>query len=55
MPQGIAGAPLEDDAVDAANTDSFFTSFVDPHSGHFAPFQSEERTSTSLSFPHALQ
>ena len=56
MPHGIAGAdaPLED-AVDAAKTDSFLTSRVDPQAGHGVPFQSEDRTSTSLSFPHALQ
>lgn len=32
------------------NTDSFFASWVDPQWGHGVPFQSVERTRTSLSF-----
>jgi hypothetical protein len=42
-------APLE------ANTESFFCSFTEPHCGHFVPFHSLERTSTSLSRLQSLQ
>jgi len=38
-----------------AKTDSFFVSLVEPHAGHFVPFQSFERTRISLSFPHFSQ
>jgi hypothetical protein len=52
--QDISGALPLPPALDA-NTDSFFASFTEPHWGHFVPFQSLERTSTSLSFPHFSQ
>ena len=45
---GISSCPEPE-----ANTDSFFSSFTDPQCGHFVPFQSLERTSTSLSFSHS--
>lgn len=32
-----------------ANTDSFFTSLVEPQCGHFVPFQALDRTRISLS------
>jgi len=32
-----------------ANTESFFSSLVDPQCGHWVPFHTVERTSTSLS------
>jgi hypothetical protein len=32
-----------------AKTESFFCNFAEPQRGHFVPFQSVERTSTSLS------
>jgi len=39
-----AGAPLED-----AKTESLFSSFAEPHRGHFVPSHALERTSTSES------
>jgi hypothetical protein len=42
-------------ATDDAKTDSFFTSFVEPHLGHFVPFHSLERTRISLSFSQCSQ
>ena len=47
---GAAGAPPED-----ANTESFFSSFDEPHLGHFVPSHALERTSTSESSPHFPQ
>lgn len=44
-----ASPPLE------ANTDSFFSSLVEPQCGQGVPFQSLDRTSTSLSFAHSQQ
>jgi len=44
-------APLPDEA----NTESRFDSFGEPQCGHLVPFQSLERTSTSLSFLHFSQ
>jgi hypothetical protein len=41
---GSDAPPFED-----AKTESFFWSFLDPQSGQAVPFQSLERTSTSLS------
>jgi hypothetical protein len=38
-----------------ANTDSFFVRRVEPHAGHAAPRQREDRTRISLSFPHFAQ
>jgi hypothetical protein len=42
-------------ALDEANTDSFFASFVEPQRGHFAPFHRLERTRSSLSRSHFSQ
>lgn len=42
-------------APEEANTESFFSSFVEPHCGQRVPFQSLERTSTSLSVSQARQ
>jgi hypothetical protein len=38
-----------------AKTESFFSNFVEPHSGHFVPFQLLERTRISLSLSQASQ
>ena len=50
-PLGLETAP----AVDEANTENFFSNRVDPHFGQRVPFQSEDRTNTSLSWSHAPQ
>lgn len=42
-------------ALAEAKTENFFSSFVEPHCGHLAPFQLLERTRISLSFPHFSQ
>jgi hypothetical protein len=42
-------------ALAEANTESFFSNFVEPQFGHFVPFQSLERTRISLSFSHCSQ
>lgn len=58
MPQD-PGVPVQvapsSPPTDEANTESFFDNRVDPHCGHLVPFQSVERTSTSLSFLQASQ
>jgi hypothetical protein len=38
-----------------AKTESFFSSRFEPHFGHGVPFQSVERTSTSLSLLQSEQ
>jgi len=38
-----------------ANVENFFSNRVDPQWGHLVPFQSLERTSTSLSLSHLPQ
>jgi hypothetical protein len=38
-----------------ANTENFFVSFGEPQSGHLVPFQSLDRTNTSLSCSQLLQ
>jgi hypothetical protein len=38
-----------------ANVENFLDSFFEPQCGHSEFFQSEERTSNSLSFPHFSQ
>jgi hypothetical protein len=48
-----SAAPAED--PDEAKTESFFSSFVEPQCGHFAPFQRLERTRISLSLSHFSQ
>jgi hypothetical protein len=41
--------------VEEAKTENFLESLVEPHRGHLAPFQSGERTKTSLSHSHCSQ
>jgi len=48
---GGSSPPPEPDA----NTESFFNSFVEPQCGQGVPFQSVERTSSSLSRLHVAQ
>jgi hypothetical protein len=38
-----------------AKMENFLESFVEPHCGHFVPFQSLERTRISLSLSHCPQ
>jgi ABC-type phosphate/phosphonate transport system substrate-binding protein len=47
-PDGAA-APLALPAELAANVENFFANFAEPQCGHFADFQSVERTKSSLS------
>jgi hypothetical protein len=59
MPQEL-GLPVQEGASAAsppldAKTESFFSSLVEPQSGHGVPFQSADRTRTSLSRSQALQ
>jgi hypothetical protein len=59
MPQDLglpvqAGAGPPSATLDA-NTESFFVSLVEAQCGHRVPCQSEDRTSSSLSFPHFPQ
>jgi len=49
-----AGASSDPPAAEA-NTDSFFESRTEPQCGHLVPFQSAERTSSSLSRSQAAQ
>jgi hypothetical protein len=51
----LHAGPLSSPAPLDAKTESFFSSLLDPQSGHFVPFQSVERTSTSLSRSQSLQ
>jgi hypothetical protein len=53
LPEQEGSAPPS--ALEDANTESFFVKATDPQCGHFVPFQSLERTSTSLSFSHFAQ
>jgi hypothetical protein len=50
-----AGAEPPPSLTDEANTESFFKILVEPQWGQGVPFQSLERTSSSLSFPHFAQ
>jgi len=45
-----AGPPLRE-----AKVDSSFVNFVEPQRGHLVPFQRDERTRISLSFPQLAQ
>jgi hypothetical protein len=59
MPQDL-GLPEQESAgadvpVLEAKTENFFPSFVEPHRGHFVPFQSRERTRISLSVSQLWQ
>jgi hypothetical protein len=47
--QARAAATLAPPAELAANVENFFSNFAEPQCGHFADFQSVERTKTSLS------
>jgi len=38
-----------------AKVENFLLNFDEPQRGHLAPFQSEERTRSSLSFSHSAQ
>jgi len=42
-------------AVLDANVENFFSNRADPQCGHFVPFQSLDRTNTSLSRSHFPQ
>jgi hypothetical protein len=42
-------------ALAEAKVENFFSSLVEPHSGHGVPFQALERIRISLSFPHFSQ
>lgn len=48
-------ALLELLAVPDAKVENFLDNLVEPHSGHFAPFQLLERTNISLSRSHFSQ
>ncbi len=50
-----APSPAPPPAMLDANVENFFSSRVEPHFGHGVPFQSDDRTSTSLSLPHFSQ
>jgi len=54
MPQ--AGGALEvSPALLEANTENFFSNRLEPQCGQGVPFQSDERTSNSLSCPQLWQ
>jgi hypothetical protein len=50
-----AGASPAVPALAEANTESLFSSFVEPQCGHFVPFQLLDRARISLSFSHFSQ
>jgi hypothetical protein len=52
IPQAAGSLPP---AVLEAKVENFFSSRVEPQWGHGTPFQSLDRTSTSLSFSHFSQ
>ena len=45
----VSQAEVSPPLPEAANTENFLDSFVDPQCGHLEPSQLEERTKTSLS------
>jgi hypothetical protein len=47
--EGASPPPLP---FEEANTENFLASRAEPQCGHCVPFQSADRTNTSLSFPH---
>ena len=60
MPQAQQelGLPLQEspsEGPDEAKTESFLTSLVEPHFGHWVPSQLTERTRISLSVSHFWQ
>ena len=56
MPQHEdGGAPPVEGLADDENTESFLTNWADPQCGHCSPFQSLDRTRSSLSLLHFLQ
>lgn len=54
MPEQAAPSPPPP-GTDAAKVENFLLNRVDPQWGHGVPFQSDERTKTSLSRSHASQ
>jgi hypothetical protein len=52
VPQAIGSPPP---ALLEAKVENFFSNLVDPQWGHWTPFQSLDRTSTSLSLSHFPQ
>lgn len=64
MPQ-LPGSPEQEGGAEplpeellllpAEKTESFFSSFPDPHSGQRSPLQSVDRVRISLSFPQSWQ
>ncbi len=52
---GPSAPPPDAPAATAAKDDIFFSRRVDPHFGHTVPFQFEERTKSSWSFPQSWQ
>jgi hypothetical protein len=49
LPAELSAAPA------AANVENFLSSLLEPQWGHFVPVHLDERTKTSLSFPHFSQ
>ncbi len=54
-PEDFAGALAVAGVPAAAKVENFLSSFAEPQCGHLVPFQFEERTRISLSFPHFSQ
>ena len=54
VPLHVAPSPAPP-CTDAANVENFFDNVVEPQCGHGVPFQSEDRTRTSLSRSQDLQ
>lgn len=52
VPVQAGASPLSLPPVEEAKTENFLESRVEPQFGHRVPFQSLERTRTSLSFSH---
>jgi hypothetical protein len=50
-----AGSAAAPPAAVEANEENCFVSFLEPHFGHWAPFQWVERTRISESAPHLSQ
>ncbi len=51
----LVGALVPAPAAEDAKTESFLASLLEPHCGHFVPFQVLERTRISLSAAHCSQ
>lgn len=52
---GISQPPPDPAGTDAEKTESFLSSFSEPHFGHFVPFQFVDATRISESASHFLQ